>query len=133
MTPTRNGVPSRLGQPVVPLFGQVVVQGSQQCVVHGVVMTLGDTVFAVITAQLRKERDGLVRPLLDQLAEQPRQRVTEGRALVGHVGREEIAGGDVGGEPAGVEAVDQVVRAAVGVDGGAQNRQRIAIVESHAA
>ena len=37
----------------------------------------------------------------------------ERRALLLHVGWEEVAGGDVDGEPAGVEPADQVVRAAV--------------------
>ena len=86
----------------------------------------------MVAAQLREEGDGLLRALRDEFAEQPRQGLAEGGALVPHVGREEVAGGDVGDEPQGVEPVDQVVRAALRVEGVTQNCQRVAIVESHA-
>ena len=62
-------------------------------------MVLRDTVLAVVAAQLREERDGLLGALLDQFAEQPRQGLAKGRALVPHVGWEQIAGGDVDDEP----------------------------------
>ncbi len=49
-------------------------------------MVLRDCVLAVVTAQLREERDGLLCALLDEFAEQPRQGMAKGRALVPHVG-----------------------------------------------
>ena len=89
-------------------------------VVHAVVVPLGDTVLAVIAAQLREEGDGLLGALGDELAEQPGQRRGERDALLGHVGWEEVGGRGVDGEPAGVEPADQFLRAGVGVDRGAQ-------------
>ena len=118
---------------VVPLLDQLTAQRGVQRVPHAVVMPLRDTVFAVVAAQLREERDGLLGALGDELAEQPRQRLGERRALRLHVGWEQVADRDVDGEPAGVEPADQFVGAQRGVDRVAQHAQRVTVVESHAA
>ena len=58
--------------------------------------------------------------------------LAERPALVGQIRREQVAGGRIDGEPAGVEPADQRVgMRRLGVDGGAQRLQRVAIVESH--
>ena len=115
------------------LLDQVAAQRGEQRVLHAVVMPLRDTVFAVVATQLSEERHRLLGALGDQLAEQPRHRLGERGALVAHVGREQVAGRDVDGEPAGVEPADQFVGPQRRVDRVAQHAQRVTVVESHAA
>ena len=56
---------------VVPVLDQMAAQRRVQRLVHAVVMALGDTVFAVIAAQLSQEGHRLLGALVDELAEQP--------------------------------------------------------------
>ena len=79
------------------------------------------------------ETGGLLRPLLGHLAEHPRQRPGEDPPLMVQIGREEVARGEVGGEPAAVEVADHPVGAAVQVERSTQRQQRVTVVESHAA
>ena len=121
------------GELVVPAADEMAAQCGQQRVLHVVVMSLRDTVFAVVTAQLSQERHRLLGALRDHLGEQPRHRLGECGALCAHVGREQVARRDVDGEPAGVEPADQFVRPQRRVDRVAQLAQRVTVIESHAA
>lgn len=95
-------------------------------------MPLCDTVFAVIPSQLGKECHGFLRALLDELAEEPRHGLCKDRPLMRHIGREEVAGRAVDGEPTGIEAADQLVGAGPRFDRCMQRRQCVTVVESHA-
>ena len=96
-------------------------------------MSLRDSVFAVVAAQLGQEGDGLLGSAFDQFAQQPRHGLREHGALVVQVGREQIAHRRVDREPAGVEAPDQLVGAREGVERSTQRGQRVTVVEPHAA
>ena len=62
-------------------------------------MPLGDTVFAVVAAELSQECDRLLGALVDELAEQPGQGLGEDGALRPHIGWEQVPRGEVDGEP----------------------------------
>jgi len=49
----------RLGESVVPALDQMTSQRGEQRILHAVVMSLCDTVFAVVAAQLGEERHRL--------------------------------------------------------------------------
>ena len=99
---------------------------------HAVVMALGDTVFAVIPAQLSQERHRLFGALVDELAEQPRQRLAEHIELSAQIGWEQVTHRHVDGEPFGIELPDHIPGPQARVDRVAQHPQPVAVVESHA-
>ena len=110
-----------------------LAQRAEQGSFERLVMGLADAVLAVVAAELGEEGDGLLCSLGDELVTQPCQRLGEDVSLLLHVGREQVARGEVGGEPAGVEIPDQHFGLGARTDGGAQNAHRLPVFESHAA
>ena len=94
---------------VVPVLDQMTAQRRVERLMHAVVMALGDTVFAVIAAQLSQEGHRLVRALVDELSEQPSQRLAEHVELGAEVGWKQVTHRDVDGEPLGIELADQLL------------------------
>ena len=85
----------------------------------------------MVAAELGQEGDGLLGPLLDEFAEQPRQRLAEHPELGAEVGWEKVSHRQVDGEPFGVELADRLHAVAAWVDRVAQHPQPVAVIESH--
>ena len=58
-------------QRIVPPIGQVAAQGRVQRLAQRFVVSLGDSVLAVVASQLGQKCHGFVSPLGDQLTEYP--------------------------------------------------------------
>lgn len=95
---------------VGPQFGPGQIgQRRDECVCDGVVVVIGDAVLAVITSELREQRQDLVRCV--QLVDDVPDGVHESVALVVHGGRKVLADIRVGGEQDGIEGSRESVLA----------------------
>jgi hypothetical protein len=92
----------------------------------------------VVAPELGQECHRLLGALGDELVAQPAHRLAEHVALLLQIGRKQVAGREVGGEPAGVELRNQrVVARGLGnradVERVAQDAHRLPVFEAHVA